>query len=207
MTLVQYDINLREYWRILKKRKAIVVVTAIILGFFSTSFAILRAPTPIYQSVSSIKFDKERAVEGLYATTLSWSDSDDMETQISIIKSYAVFEKVAQKMGLIPNKVIKEGHLKSDIIRIIIGLQSKVKVTREKFTNILNIQVEDENASFAQKLANAIALTYKELHAERQMKRTLEALKYIKDQLEEVQRKLKESEDAFNRFTVPTILV
>ena len=205
--MAQYDINLREYWRILKKRKAIVVITAIILGFFSTSFAILRAPTPIYQSVSSIKFDKETAVEGLYARTLSWSGSDDMETQISIIKSYSVFEKVAQKMGLIPNRAIKEGHLKSNIIRIVIGLQSKVEVTREKFTNILNIQVEDESPSFAQKLANTIALTYKELHAERQMKRTVEALKYIKEQLEDVQQKLKESEEAFNRFSQDNQLI
>jgi uncharacterized protein involved in exopolysaccharide biosynthesis len=205
--LAQYDINLREYWRILKKRKAIVVITAIILGFFSTSFSIIRAPAPIYTSVCSIKFDKETEVEGLYAKTLSWSGSDDMETQISIINSYSVFEKVAQKLGLIPKRDIEAGHLKSSIIRIVMGLQSKVEVSREKFTNILNIKVEDENPSLAQKLANTIALTYKELHSERQMKRTLEALKYIKGQLEDVQQKLRKSEDAFNNFSQDNQLI
>ncbi len=205
--MAQYDINLREYWRILRKRKAIVVITAIILGFFSTSFSILRAPTPVYTSVCSIKFEKEIAVEGLYAKTLSWSGSDDMETQISIINSFSIFQKVAQKIGLIPNRAIKEGHLKSNIIRVVIGLQSKVEVSREKFTNILNIKVEDENPSFAQKLANTIALTYKEIHSERQMKRTLEALKYIKEQLEAVQRKLREAEEAFNKFSQDNQLI
>jgi len=190
--LAQYDINLREYWRILKKRKATVVITAILLGFFSTSFSIIRAPTPIYTSVCSIKFDKEIEVEGLYAT---------------IINSYSVFEKVAQKLGRIPKRDIKEGHLKSNIIRIVMGLQSKVEVSREKFTNILNIKVEDENPSFAQKLANTVALTYQELHSERQMKRTLEALKYIKEQLEDVQQKLGKSENAFNSFSQDNQLI
>ena len=99
--MAQYDINLREYWRILKKRKFVVIFTAIVLGLFSTAFAVFRAPTPIYMSVCSIKFEKETTVEGLFARTLTWSGGDDIETQISIIKSYSVFEKVAERLGII----------------------------------------------------------------------------------------------------------
>ncbi len=56
--MAQYDINLREYWRILKKRKFIVLFVGIVLGVFSTAFAVFKAPTPIYTSVFSIKFEK-----------------------------------------------------------------------------------------------------------------------------------------------------
>jgi len=68
-------------------------------------------------------------------------------------------------------------------------------------TNILNIKVKDEEPAFAQKLANTIAATYKDLHSEVQMRRTLEAIRYIEEQLVQVRQKLREAEEEFNRFT------
>ena len=90
--MTQYDLNLREYWWIFKKRKFVVIFIAILLGFFSTAFTILRAPEPIYVSVSKIKFEKETPVEGLIARTITWTNGDDILTQTSMIKSYAVLQ-------------------------------------------------------------------------------------------------------------------
>jgi capsular exopolysaccharide synthesis family protein len=200
--LTQYDINLREYWRILKKRKLIVVLTALFLGAFSTAFAIFKAPAPIYSSVCSLKFERETTVEGLYTKTLTWSGGNDIETQISIMTSYSVFEKVAERLGLIPRRSIPEDSpIKSKVIRIIDELQSKVEVTRQEFTNILNVKVEDRNPHFAQTLANTLAQTYKEMHSRSQMKRTTDAIDYIEDQLRSVRRKLREAEEEFNQFS------
>jgi polysaccharide biosynthesis transport protein len=200
--LAQYDINLREYWRILKKRKFIVLFVGIVLGVFSTAFAVLKAPAPIYTSVCSIKFEKETTVEGLYAKTITWSGGDDIETQISVIKSFTIFEKVAQRLGLIPKATTAaDSPAKGNVARVIDDLQSKVEVTRQGMTNILNIQVKDADPAFAQKLANTVAVTYKDLHSELQMKRTLEAIRYIEDQLVQVRQRLREAEEEFNRFT------
>ncbi len=200
--MAQYDINLREYWRILRKRKFIVFFVGIVLGVFSTAFAVLKAPTPIYTSVCSIKFEKETTVEGLYAKTITWSGGDDIETQISVIKSFTIFEKVAQRLGLIPKAALPaDSSAQGDVARVVDHLQSKVEVTRQGMTNILNIQVKDTEPDLAQKLANTVAATYKDLHSEVQMKRTLEAIKYIEDQLVQVRQKLREAEEEFNRFT------
>jgi capsular exopolysaccharide synthesis family protein len=205
--LAQYDINLREYWRILKKRKFVVILITIVLGIFSTSFAILRAPEPLYTSVCSIKFEKQTTLEGLYAKTISWSGGDDIETQITVIKSYPVFERVAERLRLIlPNKK-QDNTLSQNLVRIVDELQSKVEVTREELTNILHIKVTDRNPVFAQRLANMIAMTYKDLHSEEQMKRTKEALRYISEQLREVREKLRKSEEEFNRFTQKNELI
>ena len=204
----QYDINLREYWRILKKRKFVVVVMSIVLGVFSTSLAILRAPTPLYTTACSIEFETEPHIKGVYSTTISWSDADNVETQISIIKSYTVFQKAAEKLLLIPAGSSQgDGQLQDNVIRVIENLQSKVEVVRESVTSILNILVTDSNPVFAQKLANTIALTYKELHAEQQMKETKEALQYIGEQLNEVRGKLRNAEEEFNRFTQENELI
>ena len=200
--MAQYDINLREYWRILKKRKFVVIFTAIVLGLFSTAFAVFRAPTPIYMSVCSIKFEKETTVEGLFARTLTWSGGDDIETQISIIKSYSVFEKVAERLGIIKKtETPADSPTRARNINLIDGLQSKVEVTRQNQTNILHIKASDKDPAFAQKLANTVAATYKDIHSENQLKRTTEAIKYIDEQLVQVRQKLREAEEEFNRFT------
>jgi len=200
--LQQYDINLREYSRILRKRKFVLILTTVALGIFSTAFSVFKAPTPIYTSVCSIKFERETTVEGLYARTISWSMGDDIETQVSIINSYSIIEKVAERLRLIPKAdVPPESPMKAKVIRVIEDLQSKVEVTRESFTNILNIKVKDVDPGFTQRLANAIAVTYKEQHSENQLKRMTDAIRYIDDQLVNVRQKLKESEEAFNKFS------
>ena len=207
--MAQYDVNLREYWRIVRKRKITVLVIALVLGVFSTTFAVLRAPTPIYTTVCVIEIKKEAVVEGVYNKTVSWSDSDDIETQMTVIKSYDVFEKVAEKLGLIPRSANKENRpqLKSHVIATIESLQGKVEVTREKYSSILNIKVTDGSPVFAQRLANNVASVYKELHGEHQTKRTREALRYIDDQLRDVREKLREAEDRFNRFSKENELI
>lgn len=207
--MAQYDVNLREYWRIIRKRKFIVLVIAVILGIFSTAFAILSAPAPIYSTECMIEIKRERLVEGIYSKTIAWDDSDDIETQLAVIKSYAVFEKVAEHMGLIPRSSPSKGdnQLKSHVIATIEGLQPKVELSRVKYSSVLTIKVTDHNAVFAQRLANTVALVYRELHGEQQTKRTKEALRYIDDQMKEVRTRLRDAEDRFNRFSKENELI
>ncbi len=195
----QYDINLREYWRILNKRKFAVILTAIIIGAFSTILAVLRTPVPLYTSTCSIRFEKDTTVQGVYARTISWYDKVDIETLISVIKSYSVMEEVARRLGKIPNET-QDLSLRPDIADKIAEIQSKLEVFQEEFTNIIHIAVTDNNPIFAQKLANTIAVTYRELHAKEQNKRGTEALKYIAEQLTNARRKLREAEDEFSGF-------
>lgn len=207
--MAQYDVNLREYWRIVRKRKFTVLIIALILGIFSIAFAILRAPIPIYTTDCVIEIKKQAIVEGVYAPTITWSDTDDIETQMTVVKSYAVFEKVAERLGLIPRSANTESQpqMKTHVIATIENLQRKVEVTRQKYSSILNITVTDGSPVFAQRLANTVALVYKELHAEHQTKRTREALRYIDDQLRDVRNRLREAEDRFNRFSKENELI
>jgi uncharacterized protein involved in exopolysaccharide biosynthesis len=85
--LAQYDINLREYWRILKKRKLVILLITLLLGLFSTSFAILKKPAPLYITVCLIEIQKSPVLEGLYTKNFMWSEADDIETQMTVIKS------------------------------------------------------------------------------------------------------------------------
>jgi polysaccharide biosynthesis transport protein len=201
--LAQYDVNLREYWRIVRKRKFTVFVVAVLLGALSTAFAVFNAPTPIYSTACVIEIKKEPFVEGVYTQTISWSESDDIETQMTVIKSYAVFERAAERLGLIPggSNPGQGPQFQAHVVAVTEDLQAKVEVSRQKFSSILNIKATDQSPIFAQNLANTVALVYRELHGEQQTRRTREALRYIEDQLKEVRIKLREAEDRFNGFS------
>jgi len=178
--MAQYDINLREYWRIIRKRKAFIILITIVLTFFSGALAIIRAPSPTYEATCSIKFEKSVSPLGLYTQFISWGSGSEIETQMAVIKGYPVFEKTASAMGLID----EERDLDAKLGEIITGLQSQVTVTREGFSNIVNITVRAGNPEFAAALANQVALAYKGTQG----------------QLEDVGGRLKESEERLRGF-------
>jgi hypothetical protein len=45
---------MREYWRILRKKKLLVIFSTVVLGPFSLVFAALKAPTPITPPVAAL---------------------------------------------------------------------------------------------------------------------------------------------------------
>ena len=51
----KYDLNLRDYWRILRRRKNIVILSILLLGSFSTSLATIHKPPPLYEATASVK--------------------------------------------------------------------------------------------------------------------------------------------------------
>jgi capsular exopolysaccharide synthesis family protein len=194
--MAQYDINLREYWRIIRKRKAVVILTTLLLILFSIVMSIVRAPSPLYEATCSVKFEKSVSPLGIYTKIISWGSGSEIETQIAVIKSYPVFTKVAEALG----RINKPEDPDSAIDRIISDLQSQVKVSQEGNSNIVNITATAQKPAFAAALANQVALAYKETRALELSQRIAEAIKFIKQQLEIMRQRLKRSEDRLREF-------
>jgi len=189
----QYELSLRDYWRIIKKKRIIVITTVILLGMFSFIFALMNRPEPIYQAVASLKIEKITSLAGLY--NYYWSGGDDLATRAEEIKSYPIIEKAAQAMGLI------DSNLTSDEIRnnpklfsIILRLKGKVKTEQEGYTNIINILVKSPNPYEARDLANALAKVYVKESFKERNKQITQALETIKTQLDNAKRAMEETE-------------
>lgn len=194
--MAQYDINLREYWRIIKKRRFFILLVAVLLTLFSVALAIVRAPTPLYETTCSIKFEKAVSPLGLYTKFIAFGSGSEIETQMAVIKGYPVFKRVAFAMGLVG----EENYSDRKLAQIITSLQAKVTVTREGYSNIVNITAKADSPEFTANLANQVAIAYKETHAEEVNQRTGEAIKFIRGQLEEVGKRLEKSQDRLRRF-------
>ncbi|MBW2594453.1 MAG: polysaccharide biosynthesis tyrosine autokinase [Deltaproteobacteria bacterium] len=205
---IQYDLNLRDYWRVLRKRKIIIIFTMVAMGVFSFLFSIMQQPVPLYQATASVKVEQSGSITGLYIQTVSWSQTDYMQTQAAIIKSYYVMETVAKKLGLIPSDLPSEKVRASQKYQsIMTDLKKNVETEQEGYSNIINILVTWEDPVFAQRMANTIAHVYKEQHALDLNKRTFEAKKFIESQLTTVKEKLRNSEDAVRKFREESKLI
>lgn len=196
-----YDLNLREYWRTIRKRKVIVIYTIVMLTAFSFISAILGRPAPLYKTSASVKVEKSGSVTGLYLQAVSWSSTNYMETQMAMIKSYFIIELVAKKLGKIP------ADLPSEVVRnnptylsIILGLKDQIQTEQEGNSDIINIIASSGDPRDAQRLANTVAQVYQERHALELNKRIVEAKRFIEEQLAITGDKLQKSEEAIRNF-------
>src|SRR5512144_2124627 len=98
----QYDLNLRDYWRILRKRKWLVGLLTLAFGAMAFAFAEFQRPEPIYQATAVVKFERTTTLVGLMVETIAISSGDNMATQAAVVRSFSVLERAAKILGLIP---------------------------------------------------------------------------------------------------------
>ena len=199
--MAQYELNLRDYLRVLRKRKLIVIFAAASLGFFSFFFATLQKPIPVYRAASSVKVEKSTTAAGLYVESLDYGETSNLDTQSAIIKSIPIMEFVAKRMGLIDEKLTPEEIRKeARYINRVLGIRNQVSTSIEGYTNIISIEVVDGDPKFAQQLANTTAEVYKEQNTLEKNKRIVAAKKYIEKQLVVVEEKLKAAQENLRFF-------
>ena len=105
--MAQYDFNLRDYWRILRKRKVVVIVTTILVGTLTFLFTKFQKIDPIYTAVASVKIDWNRPVLG-GERPAAFEIADYVETQSELISSFPVMVLTAKQLGLVDPKLTEE---------------------------------------------------------------------------------------------------
>ncbi|MCP4253232.1 MAG: hypothetical protein GY775_07460, partial [Candidatus Scalindua sp.] len=190
--MAEYDLNLRDYTRILRKRKFIIIFSTFMLGFFSLFFATLIKPIPLYNAASSVKVEASTTMAGLYVESITYSDADTLETQSAIITSIPVVELVAKDMGLIDMEMPSED-VRNDpeLLNIVLDLKGKISTLVEGETNIINISAVSEDPKFSQKLANSTARMFQMANIKEKNRRNIDAKRFIEARLLEVDNRLK----------------
>ncbi len=200
--MTKYDLNLRDYWRIIKKRKLIIIFTFLAMTIFSFIAATLTKPTPIYKTGATLKFEKAQQAAGGYNPGYGYGTSTgSIETQAAMIKSYFTMELVAKKLGLIPADMTPEGVRNNpQYINVILDLKGKVETEQDGTSNMINVVTTSNDPKFAQKLANTIAQAYKEQHSLDINRKAIEAKKFIENQRAISLEKLVKAEEAIKNF-------
>ena len=189
--MAEYDLNLRDYTRILRKRKFIILFSTVMLGFFSLFFATLIKPIPLYNATASVKIEDSTTMAGLYIESVTYSDADTLETQSAIITSIPVIELVAKDMGLIDKELSREEIRDNpELLNIVLDIKGKISTLVEGETNIVNISVVSEDPKYSKTIANSTAKMYQLSNILEKNRRNIEAKKFIEKRLEKVGNRL-----------------
>lgn len=197
MPTIKYELNLYDYWRILRRRKFIIFISIVSALLFSLIYTNLQ--TPLYQAVAVVKIEPSLVIPGVATETLGWDMYQAINTEVKIINSSIIAERAAKKLGIITEFTSKE-----DTEGIIASIQSKVKAERIADSNLVRIIVNSSNREETAKLANIIAEVYIEKGVEDRTKRARELREFIEKQLVDAEKNLKEAEEKLRKFSEQT---
>ena len=198
--MAQYDVDLRDYWRVLKKRKASIILMVLLVGLCSYGFAKLKEPAPLFEANSAVKIDRFSNLASIF-TGSYWRQSENMVTHAYIITSFPVLCHTAKSLGWLPKNISDEAVQNSEkYLSLIRRLKSIVEPEHQDGTNIINIRVESEDAREAAVVANALARSYREYNIQEKNKKTFETKEFIEEQLRSTSNQLKQAENELQEF-------
>lgn len=190
----RYELNFGDYWRIIKKRRGIITLTFLAVGFFNGIFIYSR---PVeYESSVTVKIEERKTVAGLLLDTLVYYGGiDAMATEANVIKSWPVAENACKKLGLINDEMDKE-----QIHNIVADIKSKITTKQIEGTNLIRIIVTANDPVFASQFANAVAQSYVEENFKTKTREARHLREFVEEQLREASIKLRQSEDRLKNF-------
>jgi uncharacterized protein involved in exopolysaccharide biosynthesis len=205
--MAQYDVDLRDYWRIIKKRKASIIFMVLLVGICSYGFAKFKEPTPLFEATSAIKIDRFSNLASIL-TGGHWRQSENMVTHAYIITSFPVLCETAKSLGWLPKNISGQAVQKSQkYLSVIRHLKSMVLPEPQEGTNIMDIRVESEDPREAARVANAFAQSYRDYNIREKNKKTYETKTFIEEQLRLTSNRLRLAEQELQTFKESYALV
>ncbi|MBI4247733.1 MAG: polysaccharide biosynthesis tyrosine autokinase, partial [Candidatus Rokubacteria bacterium] len=192
--MAQYEMNLRDYWLIVRRRRFIIVASTVLVALFSFWFA--KQKVPVYEATAAVKFEQSTSLSGLLVEVLSYSSADSIETQASLIKSYPILEEVARRLGKLPETTRGEAVRESKTYMAALdSIGARIRTARVPSTSIIEITANSQNPREARDLASTVAETYRDYNRSIRNARITEARKFIESQLKEVDTRVKRAEE------------
>jgi polysaccharide biosynthesis transport protein len=207
------DSILREYLRVLIKRKWIVAGTLALI-FGAALIATLRT-TPIYDAVGSIAINKpDPMLQNLRDSSNSgadYYDPTDLDTEVRILRSDLLALQVIKQLNL--DRMPEFGghgqpsssalELTTDTLdpnsarsnAVLGGFKGSLKVVLEPNTRIIDIHFRSPNKDLAARVVNTLANTYIEQNFKTRFESTMQASDWLSRQLVDLQMKVETSQE------------
>ncbi|MCP4650949.1 MAG: AAA family ATPase [PVC group bacterium] len=191
--MAQYELNLRDYIRIFRKRRTVILLTFFVVTAVSGMFSTKQIAS--YRAVTTVKIEEHKTVAGLLTEWIVYNPGDTMESEAKILKGFPVMQAAAIRMGL-----IKSDTLEDEVNAVVSGLQEQIETERVTNTNIIRIIVTSENSQQAIELANIVAQVYIEYNLLERRKQASSARQFIEEKLIDLEARLKGSEEKVRRM-------
>ena len=198
--MAQYDVDLRDYWRIIKKRKSIIIFSMATLMIFSVIFGNYKKSKVInyFSSSATIRIDKSLSSEEFIMRSYGFSDSDDIATEVKTITSYSVMVEVAQRSGMLTDSLSEKPSTERDeiiqsdpdLMSVVNSLATMVSPERFEYTNIIVVNTIAVEPTYARDLAQHVVEAYKDIRKKSVNQRIVNTIEFIEGKIKEVEAEI-----------------
>ncbi len=204
----QYELNLRDYFRIFRKRKLTIAFTFIIVSVLSAVYLSKHEET--YKASATIKIEERKTIAGLLTEWIVYNPADVMESESKFITSFPVITNVAVVMGKVPrdwfiqpnvidSNLVKPERLE-ELTRIVSGIQEQIETERVASTNMVKINTSSATAKEAMDLANTVAQVYVASNLKEKNRQATQEREFIEEQLQNIEDKLMLAEEKSKQY-------
>lgn len=198
--MAQYELNLVDYWFIIRKQRYTIVLTTVLVVGLTFAFTEFLQPDPIYEATARVKFDRTSNVANLLLESFTLASGNDLETQTEVVRSFPVIQQVAQELNLVPPNPSPETLKSASFLTTIYDLQGRIGSSLEGATSIIRISARAGDPDTAARMANATAEAYRRENIKARNRMVNESRRFVEEQLDLLIGRLKEAEEALRRF-------
>ena len=208
---------LREYLRVLSKRKWLVISCVAVI-FSVVGIATLRS-TRVYEASGSIainKVDPALTTLGNAVNTDEYYDPTDLDTEVSILKSDLLALQVIKALNLdrspefggtgpIPNTTLglTTDELQPDSARasaLLSAFKGPLRVALRPNTRIIEISYRSPDKELAARVVNTLINTYIEQNFKTRFESTMQTSDWLQKQLTDLQIKVETSQEKLVKY-------
>lgn len=211
MKMAQYDIDIRDYWRIIKKRKPIIIFSMITMLIFSFIFANYKRSRviDIYSSSATIRIDTDRAYKS-YLTSYGYSSSNDISEAVKSITTFPVMAEVALRVGMLPDSLkalpdsVRNEIIQSDpfLLKEVNSLSGIVAPEQFEYTNFIVVRTVDYDPVVARDMAQHVVNAYKTVRRKNANQQIINSINYIKENIVSIESQMDSVKKEIEKFTL-----
>jgi len=207
--------SLREYMRVLIKRKWLVI--SCIVGIFAAVAIASLRETPVYEAAGQIavnKADSNLIVFKDSVPVVDYYDQSDLDTEVRIIQSDLLGLQVIRQLNLDKRPEFgghpeqKQANLVADPLltdsnraSALLGtFHGNLHVTLIPNTRIIEIHYNSTDPQLAASVVNTLASTYVEQNFKTKFESTMQASDWLSKQLVDLQMKVETSQEKLVRY-------
>jgi len=198
--MAQYELNVIDYWLIVKKRKYLILLAAGLVVLFTFLFSELFKPSPLYEASARVKFDRTSTVAQQLIESMSFSNANDLNSQTEFIRGFPVMERVAMELERVPANASPQEKKSASYLNTVYNLGQEIMTKREGDTNIIRITATSDQPEMAEKTANSVANAYRLENIMTRNRLVMESRRFVEEQLAGLEKQLNDAEEALRVF-------
>lgn len=200
------DIDLVGYWRVLVKRRWLVV--GILLAVLAVTLLLTFLATPLYRATAVMEIDDhvQQVVEVDGMATQPPADAQFQQTQYELLKSRSLANRVARALALTPAQLEAltdggapvqdpgDGTSKDQLELATTLVQQGTTIEPVRDSHLVKVHFDSPDPALSAEVANALAEAFIQSGLERRYGASSYAKNYLEEQLTQVKARLEASE-------------